>query len=191
MNRKNKHLKSVRRVRTMLLTAVMTIASLMAVFASGTVTLPNGWVFDADFYAALKHTSGVHYPASDDDEGWELATIQVVDYNNGSVAVPLNCTASACTFTMPAFNIRIAVVFRDLCSTASEDIKTLRDLKAFTQDGVLYVSGIADGATLRVYNITGTLVYQGAAPADKAEIVLPARGVYILSDGKTVVKVNN
>jgi len=125
------------------------------------------------------------------DEGWELATIQVVDYNNGSVAVPLNCTASACTFTMPAFNIRIAVVFRDLRSTASDDIKALRDLKAFTQDGVLYVSGIADGTTLRVYNITGTLVYQGAASADKAEIVLPARGVYIVTDGKTVVKVNN
>ena len=89
MNRKNKHLTSVRSVRTMLLTAVMTIASLMAVFASGTVTLPNGWVFDADFYAALKHTSGVHYPASDDngyavilmDYQDELVVANVTDVN--------------------------------------------------------------------------------------------------------------
>ena len=64
-------------------------------------------------------------------------------------------------------------------------------LRAWTVNGVLYVSGLTDGATLRVYNIPGTPVYQGIAPSDKAEIALPARGIYIVTDGQTVVKVNN
>jgi hypothetical protein len=42
-----------------------------------------------------------------------------------------------------------------------------------------------------VYNILGTLVYQGVASVDKAEITLPGRGVYIVTDGKEVIKVAN
>jgi hypothetical protein len=42
-----------------------------------------------------------------------------------------------------------------------------------------------------VYNILGTLVYQGIATSDKAEIALPGRGLYIVTDGKEVVKITN
>jgi hypothetical protein len=49
----------------------------------------------------------------------------------------------------------------------------------------------ASPKTLKVFTITGTLIYQGVAGADKAAIPLPPRGIYIVTDGKEVVKVAN
>jgi len=42
-----------------------------------------------------------------------------------------------------------------------------------------------------VYNIIGTLVYQGVANDAKVEVALPLRGVFIVTDGKSVVKIVN
>jgi len=60
-----------------------------------------------------------------------------------------------------------------------------------TVNSVLHVSGLTPGTSWNVYNILGTLVYQGVASSDKAEITLPGRGMYIITDSKTTVKVNN
>ena len=58
---------------------------------------------------------------------------------------------------------------------------------------MLYVSGLQEGATLRVYNLVGALVYHGIAANAETQCIapLPARGVYIVADGKTVIKVVN
>jgi len=62
---------------------------------------------------------------------------------------------------------------------------------ACAQSGVLYVNGLTAGQKFSVYNIVGTSVYQGIANSDKAEVALPIRGVYVVTDGKNVVKVVN
>jgi hypothetical protein len=73
-------------------------------------------------------------------------------------------------------------------ATGNEQL-TNDQLKAYAQDGVLYISGLAAGAELRVYNVMGVLV---ASPNPlQRGIALPARGVYIVTDGKSVVKVVN
>jgi hypothetical protein len=61
-------------------------------------------------------------------------------------------------------------------------------LNAFTRNGVLYLSGLTAGQTWRVYTITGTLVRQGLATGDKAELALPGRGIYLITDGVKTVK---
>jgi hypothetical protein len=50
---------------------------------------------------------------------------------------------------------------------------------------------MSEGSTLYVYNILGTLVYQGVANSDKAEIALPGRGVYVIVSGNNVIKIAN
>jgi hypothetical protein len=76
-------------------------------------------------------------------------------------------------------------------SPVSNDGIYAASLKAYTQNGVLYVSGLTEGKTWQVYNMLGTLVYQGDANTDKAEIRLPGRGVYIVTHENRTVKVNN
>ena len=56
------------------------------------------------------------------------------------------------------------------------------------QNSILYISGAQTDATLRVYNILGTTVYQGVVASDKAEIPLPGRGIYIVTDEQEAVK---
>ena len=55
---------------------------------------------------------------------------------------------------------------------------------------MLYISGLVEGATLRVHNVMGTLIYQFVG-ADLCVCPLSDRGVYTLTDGKSVVKVVN
>ena len=64
-------------------------------------------------------------------------------------------------------------------------------LNGYVQNGVLYVGGLTTGQTFSIYNIVGTLIYQGVATGDKAEAALPVRGVYIVTDGVNTVKVVN
>ena len=65
-------------------------------------------------------------------------------------------------------------------------------LRAWTIDGTLHVSGLTAGETWRVHNLAGTLIYQGiAANGGEAKQPLPARGIYIVTGGKAVIKVIN
>jgi hypothetical protein len=71
-------------------------------------------------------------------------------------------------------------------------MKDVRDLKAWSQNNILYISGAAEGAIIRVYNIAGSLIYQ----SDKLtltglDFLLPGGGIYIVNEGKKVVKVTN
>jgi len=61
-------------------------------------------------------------------------------------------------------------------------------------NGALYVKGLTPGKPWYVYNLYGQLIYTGIA-VDNVETQciasLPARGVYIVVNGQTAVKVNN
>jgi hypothetical protein len=48
--------------------------------------------------------------------------------------------------------------------------------------------GLTAGERWSVYNITGTLIYQAVANSDKAQVLLPARGLYIVRSGNRVIK---
>ena len=65
-------------------------------------------------------------------------------------------------------------------------------VSTWVQNGVLHVSGLTVGESYRVYNILGTLV---ASPnlSEGGEFVLPlpARGIYIVTNGNKAIKVVN
>jgi hypothetical protein len=120
--------------------------------------------------------------------GSVLESILVNKLDNSMETVPLTRSGHVCTFTMPAYHVYVAPVFR-FERTSIEDIQS--DLKAYVQDGVLHVSGLTAGQPWRVYNIFGVAVYQGVANAGTAEVALPGRGTYIVTDGREVVKIAN
>jgi hypothetical protein len=122
------------------------------------------------------------------DAGYELESIYVYDYNGNLIT--LSGTGLTRTFTMPANHIRIVVVFRS--TTTGIDVvgaNNYSPLQAWTANGTLYISGLTAGEAFSVYNITGVLLYQGVATADKAEIPLSGRGVYIIRSGDKTIKV--
>ncbi|MDR2497029.1 MAG: Ig-like domain-containing protein, partial [Tannerellaceae bacterium] len=71
--------------------------------------------------------------------------------------------------------------------TSGNEAAAAGSLKAVSEGGALLISGLTPGDELKVYNATGQLVY--SAKADAAEVRLDAaRGVYIVSSGKSTIK---
>jgi hypothetical protein len=102
-----------------------------------------------------------------------------------------NFTVNAANGTTPnatqAFTLTVAAD-----PTSNDVIAPIGMLKAWTQGGTLYVSGLPAGAKWSTYTIAGTLIYQGTADAGATlVIVLPARGIYIFRSGGSVIKVAN
>jgi hypothetical protein len=141
----------------------------------------------------------------------------LADYINGllsAAGIPLTVTASdiyvtsgsfvpASTSANGAFEFFVlpsGVTGSSLLSgtivarTVGVETQCIASLQAYAQDGVLHVSGLAIGAEWRVYNVMGTLIYQGVAPDDvgaRHALPLLSRGVYIVTDAKTTIKVVN
>ncbi|MCL2041289.1 MAG: T9SS type A sorting domain-containing protein [Bacteroidales bacterium] len=69
------------------------------------------------------------------------------------------------------------------------EISQPNPLKAYTQNRILYVSGLTVGETWRVYDILGKLVYQGVATDETANTILTVSGVYIIRSGSKTAKV--
>ena len=66
-------------------------------------------------------------------------------------------------------------------------------LKAWTQNGMLYVKGLMPGKPWYIYNLYGQLIYTGiAGGGDNVETQciasLPGRGVYIIHSGNQIIK---
>jgi uncharacterized membrane protein YeaQ/YmgE (transglycosylase-associated protein family) len=61
-------------------------------------------------------------------------------------------------------------------------------LKAWTQDGLLHVSGLNQGKMWQVYSLSGQMIYVGVAISNKAVISVPTHGIYIVTSGNEVVK---
>ena len=61
-------------------------------------------------------------------------------------------------------------------------------LRVWTQNGVLQVSGLTSGKSWSVYNLYGQLIYTGIAEGNEAKISLQERGVYIVQSGGKVIK---
>jgi hypothetical protein len=122
------------------------------------------------------------------DTGYELVSIDAFLYGT-TTPVALSGTGLLRTFPMPAHHVSVVAVFRLIDVSNVPIVPTVPT--AFTQNGILYISGLEPGQVWSIFSITGSLVYQATASGDKAEVALPGRGVYIVTAGKTVLKVSN
>ena len=125
----------------------------------------------------------------------ELSAINVYRTGSGgSVAVVLKGDYDDIrTFVMPAYDVTVVATFK-IDTRDGTDIETVTqaaDLKAYGQNGRLYVSGLTAGSPWYVFNINGTLVYNSIADSDKAVIDLPVRGIYIIRSGDKAIKAYN
>jgi len=73
--------------------------------------------------------------------------------------------------------------------TGIDAIHKANPLAAWMQNGMLHVSGLTAGKSWSVYDVTGIAVYQSIANSSKANIPLPARGVYFVRSDNKVIKV--
>lgn len=84
-----------------------------------------------------------------------------------------------------------------LTITVTQDVSNSRDLSqsmpliANAYNNVLHVRGRLTGKILRVYTVTGGMVYHNIANTDSIDIPLKAYGIYIVSVGDQTVKVAN
>ena len=98
---------------------------------------------------------------------------------------------------MPDHHIAISVTFRE--THVSVETQNIASLRAYVQNDILYVSGLTEGQPWYVFNSTGILIYASPQPpavgAGSARppttCPLPASGIYIVTDGISVVKVIN
>jgi hypothetical protein len=123
-------------------------------------------------------------------------TISGTPTTAGTFNFTITATNEGGASTVVAFSITISV------GTANEAIET-NGLKAYAANGILYVEGLPAGQTLRVYSMTGALVYTTSlnsskkgeqfAPSGEGSMSfpLPARGIYIVTDGQKTIKVMN
>jgi predicted secreted protein len=64
--------------------------------------------------------------------------------------------------------------------TSAPEIQPENPLKAWTNAGTLYITGIEAGKVWRLFGISGQLVQQGIAASDMVTVNLNAQGVYIV-----------
>ena len=185
---------------TVILSATNSIGSAMFTFTL-TVKEPVFWIeLPASFIGGKVEVNPLYIAEAGEtvtltvtpNDGYQLASITVYDYNDSTIVVPLTRAGNTYTFTMPAHHIRITAVFKS--TSVSVDEVSAGGLKAYVQNDVLYVRGLTPGTTYRVYNVLGVLIYQGVAAGDaetRHAISLPHRGVYVVTDGNNVVKIAN
>ena len=92
------------------------------------------------------------------------------------------------TLTVSGDGLTEAVAFTyAVTPTGAESPQPLKQLKAWTENGRLHVSGLTAGKPWFVYSISGALIYQNIATGDEADIYLSVHGAYIItSDGAAV-----
>jgi PKD repeat protein len=71
-----------------------------------------------------------------------------------------------------------------------------RELRVYTQNGTLYISGLTLGERWNVYTIAGVLIAEGGTPSNlqnaeskEISVSLPHSGIYIVTSGNKIAKV--
>ena len=114
----------------------------------------------------------------------------------GDEANPLG-TNGLCEFRVTPSDVRwsayssLIIIATPYDTSGNEAITQANPLKTWVQNGVLNVTGLTPGEILRVYTLNGTLIYQSIAGGDRAEVVLPVRGVYLVTYGNRTIKIMN
>jgi hypothetical protein len=109
-----------------------------------------------------------------------------------TVAASTAAAARTATLTIKGTGVSAQTITVSQNGTVANEELTMDNgqLKVWANDGMLYISGNASGKQRSVYNISGTLV-ASPNPSEGGELAipLPGRGVYIVTDGSSAVKV--
>jgi hypothetical protein len=89
-------------------------------------------------------------------------------------------------------NSSIVMLYVSGYGSSTEDLVIATDekpLKAWVQDGRLYIGNLVAGERWQVYSATGKLVYQSVADSEVVSVKPGVRGLYLIQSGNRVVKV--
>ena len=75
--------------------------------------------------------------------------------------------------------------------TGNIPLKPNTSFRVWTSNGMLHVTGIKAGDTVRMYDISGTLVFQGISSSGQMDIPLRGQGVYFVRVGGNTARVVN
>ena len=122
-------------------------------------------------------------------EGNNVGTVKVsVQANTTGIERSATVTVSAKSATgVTPVNITVK---QSNTKVANENVVS-PSLSAYAVNNVLYISGLTAGESWSIYTISGSFVSRGVAASDRAEVPLPAKGVYIVTCGKNTIKINN
>lgn len=84
---------------------------------------------------------------------------------------------------------KLDIVMKDLSVTSNEVIGNSLDIKISTLHDRILIQDITRGEQLRVYNISGSLIYSGIAKNNNCQIQLPSGQVYFVQVGTEVIKI--
>jgi O-Glycosyl hydrolase len=81
------------------------------------------------------------------------------------------------------------LIFVKSGETGIDKILVENGLKAWTQNGELFINGLTIGKPWKVYDTSSSLVYSGVASGNEEIVSLPAKGVYIVVSEGNATKV--
>jgi len=145
----------------------------------------NGQIISDKQYAATRDTVTLTILP---DAGYQLDEIKAFHTVYDTIPVLLTGDGAVRTFLMPPHVVTVTATF-----TVARNVSTPQTgsgLKAYVQDGVLYVSGVTQGGTVWVYTILGTLTASSNSSYGEVFVLpLPGRGIYIITDGQQTIKI--
>ena len=176
--------------------------------ATGTITLPKGYTFAEGIEGTVTvlvnpvtvttsvDGSGKITPTSASEvrrgsklsftivanEGYEIKSLAV---NGSEVSEAVAQTEYKLTITVKK-NTKISVVFATQ-ATGIEQVAT-NDFTLYTQGRAIVVEDTAAKTTVRIYSITGNLIYAGHITAATEQYQMPTAGLYIVRIGNKVQK---
>jgi len=123
--------------------------------------------------------------------GYALESIKVRHSFYEETTVPLKGDGDTRYFLMPPYVVTVSATFQPFSATGNNSpFEGGRGmLRAWTQNGLLFVSGLQPGTPWSIYSLIGTLEYTTTAIEPEATIPLPKRGIFIVKHGSKAIKV--
>jgi len=112
--------------------------------------------------------------------------------NNGQTKVGVYEVSAI--FEVDDINYNIPETMKAILTISSVGVESFSKgtLTAYTNNGILQVTGLQEGKIWSVYNTMGALIYRGVARAVKEEIPLLTKGVFIVqSEGQSLKVIHN
>ena len=83
----------------------------------------------------------------------------------------------------------LVAVAKTQTTTGIDNPLQSNSLKTWTNNGILYISGLTEGKLWQLLSVSGALIYQGIATAETEEIPLNVSGAYFIIQGDKNVRV--
>jgi hypothetical protein len=147
------------------------------------VTIPSGIAFiDTDAFRGCRKMTSIYALKA---TALDITASNGVFYYVDSACV-LHVPVGSYTSYSTANQWKDLIIKADIVSGINKVQAT--KLKVTCKNGNAVVTGLAEGTYVTVYNLQGTAVYSQKANAETVNIILPARGAYILNADEQSVK---